>query len=127
MGPYGNTVLLSNGSRDMQQVLLAGGPYPANGLVASLEICARKGGFTLPATGQLTLDHLAPLQAFVQDHSLVAKDDPWLYYAVVNVPASTISDEKEPLGPSVKGPLMHRKLPYAGVNQSWHAGYFLLK
>lgn len=31
VGPHGNTVLLSNSARDMQQVLLAGGPYPADG------------------------------------------------------------------------------------------------
>lgn len=57
----------------MQQVLLAGGPYPADGLVSSLEMCARRGGSTLPAVGQLTLDHLAPLQAFVRENSSVAK------------------------------------------------------
>lgn len=64
---------MSNGARDMQQVLLAGGPYPADGLVSSLEMCARRGGSTLPAVGQLTLDHLAPLQAFVRENSSVSK------------------------------------------------------
>lgn len=73
IGPHGNTVLLSNSARDMQQVLLAGGPYPADGLVSSLEMCARRGGSTLPAVGQLTLDHLAPLQAFVRENSSVSK------------------------------------------------------
>lgn len=48
IGPHGNTVLLSNSARDMQQVLLAGGPYPADGLVSSLEMCARRAGATLP-------------------------------------------------------------------------------
>lgn len=57
----------------MQQVLLAGGPYPADGLVSSLEMCARRAGATLPAVGQLTLDHLAPLQKFVQENSSVSK------------------------------------------------------
>lgn len=57
----------------MQQVLLAGGPYPADGLVSSLEMCARRAGATLPAIGQLTLDHLAPLQKFVQENSSVSK------------------------------------------------------
>lgn len=57
----------------MQQVLLAGGPYPADGLVSSLEMCARRGGSTLPAVGQLTLDHLAPLQTFVRENSSVSK------------------------------------------------------
>lgn len=57
----------------MQQVLLAGGPYPADGLVSSLEMCARRGGSTLPAVGQLTLDHLAPLQAFVRENSSIFK------------------------------------------------------
>lgn len=66
-------MLLSNSARDMQQVLLAGGPYPADGLVSSLEMCARRGGSILPAVGQLTLDHLAPLQKFVRDNSSVAK------------------------------------------------------
>lgn len=73
IGPHGNTVLLSNSARDMQQVLLAGGPYPADGLVSSLEMCARRGGSVLPAVGQLTLDHLAPLQQFVRENSPVAK------------------------------------------------------
>lgn len=57
----------------MQQVLLAGGPYPADGLVSSLEMCARRGGSILPAVGQLTLDHLAPLQTFVRENSSVSK------------------------------------------------------
>ncbi|GAB0093728.1 uncharacterized protein DMENIID0001_089020 [Sergentomyia squamirostris] len=127
MGPYGNTVLLCNGARDMQQVLLAGGPYPANGLVSSLEICARRGGSILPAVGQLTLDHLAPLQSFVRDNSLIPKGDTWEYYAVVNIPAVGLSMEKEPLGPYVKGPLMHRNLGANGVAQPWYASYFLLK
>lgn len=52
----------------MQQVLLAGGPYPADGLVSSLEICARRSGAGLPAIGQLTFDHLAPLRKFVDEH-----------------------------------------------------------
>lgn len=127
MGPFGNTVLLSNSARDMQQVLLAGGPYPADGLVASLELCARKGGSTLPAIGQLTLDHLAPLQAFVRDNSSVAKSDTFKYYSVVNVPAGSLSDEKEPLGPYLKGFLMHRTISHSGVMQQWSVGYFLLK
>lgn len=57
----------------MQQVLLAGGPYPADGLVSSLELCVRRAGVCLPAIGQLTLDHLAPLQQFVQMNSTVEK------------------------------------------------------
>lgn len=73
IGPHGNTVLLSNSARDMQQVLLAGGPYPADGLVSSLEMCARRGGSILPAVGQLTLEHLAPLQTFVRENSSVSK------------------------------------------------------
>ncbi|XP_065091033.1 uncharacterized protein LOC135711990 isoform X2 [Ochlerotatus camptorhynchus] len=127
VGPYGNTVLLSNSARDMQQVLLAGGPYPADGLVASLELCARRGGSVLPAVGQLTLDHLAPLQAFVRDNSNVSRDDKWKYYAVVNVPAGTLGSEEEPLGPHIKGPLMHRRMSHAGFVDQWAAGYFLLK
>ncbi|XP_059619926.1 uncharacterized protein LOC132263924 [Phlebotomus argentipes] len=127
MGPCGNTVLLCNGARDMQQVLLAGGPYPADALVSSLEICARRGGSILPAVGQLTLDHLAPLQAFVRDNSSIPKGDAWQYYAVVNIPAVGLSLEKEPLGPYVRGPLMHRNLSQNGVAQPWYASYFLLK
>lgn len=57
----------------MQQVLLAGGPYPADGLVSSLEMCARRAGATLPAVGQLTLDHLAPLQKFVHENCSVSR------------------------------------------------------
>lgn len=128
MGPYGNTVLLSNGSRDMQQVLLAGGPYPADGLVASLEMCARRGGTTLPAVGQLTLDHLAPLQAFVRDNSSVLRSDPWVYYAVVNVPAmGAFTSSPDPMGPHIKGPLMHRNVSAIGQQFPWQPGYFLLK
>ncbi|XP_035899856.1 uncharacterized protein LOC118506597 isoform X2 [Anopheles stephensi] len=127
VGPYGNTVLLSNSARDMQQVLLAGGPYPAEGLVSSLELCARRGGSVLPAVGQLTLDHLAPLQAFVRDHSSVSREDSWKYYAVVNVPAGTLGSEEAPLGPHIKGPLMHRRMSHAGFVDNWSAGYFLLK
>lgn len=127
VGPYGNTVLLSNSARDMQQVLLAGGPYPADGLVASLELCARRGGSVLPAVGQLTLDHLAPLQAFVRDNSNVSREDKWKYYAVVNVPAGSLGSEEEPLGPHIKGPLMHRRMSHAGFVDQWSAGYFLLK
>lgn len=129
MGPYGNTVLLSNCDRDMQQVLLAGGPYPADGLVANLELCARRGGSILPAVGQLTLQHLSPLQAFVRENSSVTKDDVWMYYAVINIPAGTLGIEEEPLGPHVKGFLMHRRIREQAVNsrESWHPGYFLLK
>ncbi|KAI8129612.1 Pleckstrin like proteiny domain-containing family M member 2 [Lucilia cuprina] len=132
MGPYGNTVLLSNNNRDMQQVLLAGGPYPAAGLVANLELCARRSGSTLPAVGQLTLDHLAPLQHFVRENSCVGKSDTWMYYAVVNVPGSAINDpgDQEPLGPHAKGFLMHRRIKEHMGNSkqhSWNPGYFLLK
>ncbi|CAO1401335.1 unnamed protein product [Diamesa hyperborea] len=127
MGPYGNTVLLSNNARDMQQVLLAGGPYPADKLVSSLELCARRGGSILPAVGQLTLDHLAPLRSFVCSNSSISKDDAWKYYAVVNIPAGSLGVEQEPLGPNLQGPLMHRSLSHSGVVQQWSAGYFLLK
>lgn len=128
MGPYGNTVLLSNSARDMQQVLLAGGPYPADGLVANLELCARRSGSTLPAVGQLTLEHLAPLQAFVCENSSVSRKDAWVYYAVVNVPAGALGSEQEPLGPHIKGFLMHRRLQETTVmRETWQPGYFLLK
>ncbi|BFF89006.1 uncharacterized protein DMAD_07859 [Drosophila madeirensis] len=135
MGPFGNTVLLSNSMRDMQQVLLSGGPYPAGSLVANLELCARRSGATLPAVGQLTLEHLAPLQAFVRANSCVGRDERWLYYAVVNVPAvdSLRADSPgEPLGPSIRGFLMHRRLKETATTTAasrvhWQAGYFLLK
>lgn len=90
----------------MQQVLLAGGPYPADGLVSSLEMCARRSGASLPAVGQLTFDHLAPLQKFVDKHCSASREDAWIYYAVVSVPANVLSHDDEPLGPNVKGPLM---------------------
>ncbi|XP_034487042.1 uncharacterized protein LOC117791414 isoform X2 [Drosophila innubila] len=137
MGPFGNTVLLSNSMRDMQQVLLAGGPYPADALVANLELCARRSGSTLPAVGQLTLEHLAPLQAFVRANSCVGKDEQWMFYAVVNMPAGGalgmgLAGEQEPLGPHVKGFLMHRRLREtatvaAASKIHWQPGYFLLK
>ncbi|XP_070137270.1 uncharacterized protein prd1 isoform X2 [Drosophila bipectinata] len=133
MGPFGNTVLLSNSMRDMQQVLLAGGPYPAGSLVANLELCARRSGSTLPAVGQLTLEHLAPLQAFVRANSCVGRDENWMFYAVVNVPAAgalMVESPSEPLGPSIKGFLMHRRLrtnAKAPARIYWQPGYFLLK
>ncbi|XP_030374051.1 uncharacterized protein LOC115623711 [Scaptodrosophila lebanonensis] len=137
MGPFGNTVLLSNSMRDMQQVLLAGGPYPADALVANLELCARRSGSTLPAVGQLTLEHLSPLQAFVRANSCVGKDERWMFYAVVNMPAGGalgmgLAGEQEPLGPHVKGFLMHRRIKEtasaAAIGKlQWQPGYFLLK
>ncbi|KAJ6636173.1 Pleckstrin likey domain-containing family M member 2 [Pseudolycoriella hygida] len=127
IGPHGNTVLLSNSARDMQQVLLAGGLNLADGLVSSLEMSARRGGSVLPAVGQLTLDHLAPLQAFVRENSSVSKNDPWVYYAVVSVPANVLNLEEEPLGPNMKGPLMFRNISMNQQSQPWEAGYFLLK
>ncbi|EDW59671.2 uncharacterized protein prd1 isoform X2 [Drosophila virilis] len=137
MGPFGNTVLLSNSMRDMQQVLLAGGPYPADALVANLELCARRSGSTLPAVGQLTLEHLAPLQDFVRANSCVGKDEHWMFYAVVNMPAGGalgmgLDGEQEPLGPHIKGFLMHRRVretatATATSKISWQPGYFLLK
>ncbi|XP_017463464.1 PREDICTED: uncharacterized protein LOC108356870 isoform X1 [Rhagoletis zephyria] len=132
MGPFGNTVLLSNSTRDMQQVLLAGGPYPADGLVANLEMCARRSGSSLPAVGQLSFAHLAPLQAFVRENSSVGATDSWMYYAVVNVPAGVLGSEQEPLGPHVKGFLMHRRIKeHQSINSAnkhiWNPGYFLLK
>ncbi|KAI8043890.1 uncharacterized protein LOC128252514 [Drosophila gunungcola] len=135
MGPFGNTVLLSNSTRDMQQVLLAGGPYPAGSLVANLELCARRSGSTLPAVGQLTLEHLAPLQDFVRANSCVGVAEHWLFYAVVNVPAGgamRVESPSELLGPSIKGFLMHRRLKQtrstsAATRIYWQPGYFLLK
>lgn len=137
MGPFGNTVLLSNSMRDMQQVLLAGGPYPSDALVANLELCARRSGSTLPAVGQLTLEHLAPLKAFVRANSCVSKDEDWMFYAVVNVPAGGalgmgLAGEQEPLGPHIKGFLMHRRVrelssAAAASKINWQPGYFLLK
>lgn len=127
MGPMGNTILLSNTARDMQNVLLTCGTYPAEKLIASLEMCARRGGFFLPAVGQLTLDHFAPLQAFVCNNSSVGKSDMWKFYSIVNIPAGLLGVEEEPLGPTLQGFFMHRNLSHAGVVQKWSAGYFLLK
>lgn len=127
MGPMGNTVLLSNGARDMQQVLLACGPYPAEKLISSLEMCARRGGMNLPATGELTLAHFAPLKAFVCNNSSVCKSDTWKYYSIVNIPAGILGVEEKPLGPSLQGFFMHRNLSHGGIVQKWSAGYFMLK
>lgn len=133
LGPHGNTVLLCNGDRDMQQVLLAGGPNQANLLVSSLEICARRGGLQLPSIGQLTLDHLAPLQHFVRDNSkTVDRRQKWLYYAVVSISPMTtaggFTEVQEQLGANTNGPLMHRSVNKAGLPVSqWSASYFLLK
>uniref|UniRef100_A0A1A9WRX8 PH domain-containing protein n=1 Tax=Glossina brevipalpis TaxID=37001 RepID=A0A1A9WRX8_9MUSC len=131
-GPYGNTVLLSNSTRDMQQVLLAGGPYSADSLVANLELCARRHGSILPAVGQLTLNHLVPLQDFVRANSCVGRNDSWMYYAVINVPGSSLGEggEQEPLGPHAKGFLMHRRTRdhiSTSKHHLWNPGYFLLK
>lgn len=128
MGPMGNTVLLSNTARDMQNVLLTCGTYPAEKLISSLEMCARRGGFNLPAYGQLTLDHFAPLQSFVCNNSSVSKTDMWKFYSIVNIPAGILGvDDDDPLGPSLQAFFMHRNLSHAGVVQKWSAGYFLLK
>lgn len=127
MGPMGNTILLSNTARDMQNVLLTCGTYPAEKLIASLEMCARRGGFFLPAVGQLTLDHFAPLQAFVCNNSSVGKSDMWKFYSIVNIPAGILGVEEEPLGPTLQGFFMHRNLSHAASTQKWSAGYFLLK
>lgn len=129
MGPMGNTVLLSNTARDMQQVLLTCGPYPAEKLISSLEMCARRGGFpNLPAVGQLTLDHFAPLQSFVCNNSSVSKSDAWKFYSIVNIPAGILGVEDEPLlGMTLQGFFMHRNLSNAGVVQKWSAAYFMLK
>lgn len=127
MGPMGNTVLLSNTARDMQNVLLTCGTYPAEKLISSLEMCARRGGFILPAVGQLTLDHFAPLQSFVCNNSSVDKADIWKFYSIVNIPAGILGVEDEPLGATLQGFFMHRNLSHAGIVQRWSAGYFLLK
>lgn len=133
VGPSGNTVLLCNGARDMQQVLLAGGPNQANALVASLEICARRGGLQLPSIGQLSLGHLAPLQHFVRENSkTVDQREKWLYYAVVSISPMTSSEGftevEEQLGANINGPLMHRSMSKTGMAMGqWSASYFLLK
>lgn len=126
-------MLLCNGDRDMQQVMLAGGPSQANALVSSLEICARRGGLQLPAIGQLTLDHLAPLQHFVRENSkTVDRREKWLYYAVVSISPMTttggFTEVQEQLGANINGPLMHRSMNKSGMAVSqWSASYFLLK
>lgn len=127
MGPMGNTILLSNIARDMQNVLLTCGTYPAEKLITSLEMCARRGGFFLPAVGKLTLDHFAPLQSFVCNNSSVGKSDMWKFYSIVNIPAGLLGVEDEPLGPTLQGFFMHRNLSHAGAIQKWSAAYFLLK
>lgn len=56
------------------------------------------------------------------------QNEAWIYYAVVSVPENAISAEQEPLGPNMKGPLMHRSISFSGdQHQPWLAGYFLLK
>jgi len=50
-----------------------------------------------------------------------------MYYAVVNIPAGALSCDQEPLGPNIKGPLMHRQISETGVKHAWKPGYFLLK
>lgn len=63
----------------------------------------------------------------MRDNSNVSREDKWKYYAVVNVPAGSLGSEEEPLGPHIKGPLMHRRMSHAGFVDQWSAGYFLLK
>lgn len=87
----------------------------------------------LPSIGQLTLDHLAPLQNFVRESSkTVDRREKWLYYAVVSVSPMTSSsgftEVEEQLGANINGPLMHRSMNKAGVPVTqWSASYFLLK
>lgn len=88
---------------------------------------ARRGGLNLPAVGELTLDHFAPLKAFVCNNSSVSKSDTWKYYSIVNIPAGILGVEDEPLGPNLQGFFMHRNLSHAGIVQKWSAGYFMLK
>lgn len=87
----------------------------------------------LPSIGQLTLDHLAPLQNFVRDSSkTVDRREKWLYYAVVSVSPMTstagFTEVEEQLGANINGPLMHRSMNKAGMPVTqWSASYFLLK
>lgn len=108
-----------------------------------MEICARRGGLQLPSIGQLTLDHLAPLQHFVRDNSkTVDRREKWLYYAVVSISPMTptsaavgvsggregLNEVEEQLGANINGPLMHRSMNKSGMAVSqWSASYFLLK
>lgn len=113
----------------MQQVLLTCGSQSAEKLIASLEMCSRRGGFQLPAVGELSLDHFAPLQTFVANNSSVSRSDEWKYYSIVSIPAGMLSsnDDDTSLGPMLEGFLMHRNVSHSGVIQRWSAGYFMLK
>lgn len=114
---------------DMQQVLLTCGSQSAEKLISCLEMCSRRGGFHLPAVGELTLDHFAPLQTFVCNNSSVGRSDEWKYYSIVSIPAGILGskDEESSLGPMLQGFLMHRNVSHSGVIQKWSAGYFMLK
>lgn len=131
MDANGSSILLSNSARDMQQVLLVGGSSTASALVANLEIFARKQGLVLPAIGVLSLEHYHPLRKFLcANTKIISKEEEWKYYGIVSTLPSGLGDEREPLGPHVKGPLMYRSLSNIGkhnANNQWSAGYFLLK
>lgn len=113
----------------MQQVLLTCGSQSAERLISCLEMCSRRGGFSLPAVGALSLDHFAPLQTFVSNNSSVDRADEWKYYSIVSIPAGILgsNDDESSLGPQLQGFLMHRNVSHSGVIQKWSAGYFMLK
>ncbi|XP_055373937.1 uncharacterized protein LOC129607182 [Condylostylus longicornis] len=129
IGPYGNTVLLSNVSRDMQKVLLAGGPHTADEFVANLELCIRRGGFFLPAVGQLNLENFNSLQSFVRQNLFLSSSDSWVYYAVINSSTEAIVSKEQFSAPSIKGFLMYRHIQENSLSkkENWDIGFFLLK
>lgn len=129
LGPSGSIIILTNSDRKKQQVLLSGGTYPAYELVSHLELCVRKQGLTLPAVGQLTLNHLSWLQSYIRTNvEEESKSSKILYYSVVCIPTMLTSQLDNVIDISLNGFLMFRRLQN-GSNRDkyWNPGYFLLK
>lgn len=128
LGPSGSIIILSNNDRKNQQVLLSGGTYPAYELVSHLELCVRKQGLTLPAVGQLTLNHLSWLQSYIQSNVDESKDSEILYYSVVCIPTMLTSQLDTVIDISINGFLMFRRVRNTSENDKhWNPGYFTLK
>lgn len=128
LGPSGSIIILTNSDRKKQQVLLSGGTYPAYELVSHLELCVRKQGLTLPAVGQLTLNHLSWLQTYIQTNVDESKSSKMIYYSVVCIPTMLTSQLDTVIDISINGFLMFRRLRNSSDRDKyWNPGYFTLK
>lgn len=128
LGPSGSIIILTNSDRKKQQVLLSGGTYPAYELVSHLELCVRKQGLSLPAVGQLTLNHLSWLQSYIQMNVDESKNSKIIYYSVVCIPTMLTSQLDTVIDISINGFLMFRRVKNISDRDTyWNPGYFTLK